>query len=85
MILLWGTMEDEPMAMAHAALVRAGAEFFFLDHRKIFTSDIDCSFSTKAGGRCIVTVGDASIDMETVKVAYQRGSVFYDYVEMRVR
>jgi hypothetical protein len=78
-------MEDEPMAMAHAALVRAGAEFFFLDHRKIFTSDIDYSFSTETGGRCIVTVGDASIDMDCVKVAYVRGSVFYDYEEMRGR
>jgi hypothetical protein len=85
MILLWGTMEDEPMAMAHAALVRAGAEFFFLDHRKIFTSDIDYSFSTETGGRCIVTVGDASLDMDSVKVAYLRGSVFYDYDEMRGR
>lgn len=73
------------MAMAHAALVRAGAEFFFLDHRKIFTSDIDYSFSTETGGRCVVTVGDASIDMDSVKVAYLRGAVFYDYEEMRGR
>jgi glutathione synthase/RimK-type ligase-like ATP-grasp enzyme len=85
MILLWGTMEDEPMAMAHAALVRAGADFFFLDHRKIFASEIDYSFSPEGGGRCIVTVGDASLDMDTVKVAYVRGAVFYDYEEMRDR
>jgi len=83
MILLWGNLDDKSMAMAHAALVRAGAEFTFLEHRKIFTSDIDCVFDPENGARCTVTVGGDTIDIARVKVAYVRGSNFYDYDDLR--
>jgi len=83
MILLWGNLDDKPMAMAHAALVRAGAEFTFLEHRKILKSEIDYVFDPETGARCTVTVGGDTIDMARVKVAYVRGSNFYDYDELR--
>jgi hypothetical protein len=82
-ILLWGTMDDAPMAMAHAALAQAGAEFVFLDHRKIFTSDIYYEFDPKRGARCTIASSGATIDMAQVKVAYVRGSNLYDYDEVR--
>jgi hypothetical protein len=85
MILLWGSMDDEPLAMARAALEKAGAEYFFLDHRRIFTSEIDYAFKAGTGGRCSVTQGDAGIDLASVRAAYVRGSSFYDYEEMRGR
>jgi glutathione synthase/RimK-type ligase-like ATP-grasp enzyme len=83
MILLWGIMEDEPMAMAHAALQKAGAEFFFLDHRKLFTSDIECKFGAGTDGRCTVTVGSMTVDLESIRAAYVRGYNFCDYEEMQ--
>ena len=85
MILLWGLMEDDPMGMAHAALERAGADFLFLDHREIFTSEIDCAFSDETGGRCTVTQGAATIDLASVRAAYVRGYNFHDYEEMQDR
>jgi glutathione synthase/RimK-type ligase-like ATP-grasp enzyme len=85
MILLWGLLEDPPMAMAHDALVRAGADCFFLDHRRIFTSDIDYAFSAETGVRCTVTQGASTIDLGSVRAAYVRGASFYDYEEMQDR
>ena len=83
MILLWGTMDDSPLATTHSALARAGADFYFLDHRKIAASEIDYAFSAETGARCVVRVAGTPIDMARVKVAYVRGSDFYDYDEFR--
>ncbi len=85
MILLWGTMDDEPLEMTAAALTRAGAEHVFLDHRKIFTSEIEYTRDVKGMQRCIVTANDTAIDMSAVNVAYVRGSDFNDYEEMHER
>jgi glutathione synthase/RimK-type ligase-like ATP-grasp enzyme len=85
MILLWGSMDDEPMAMARLALERAGADIFFLEHRKIFASDIDGAFGAEAGDRCTVTDGAAEFDLGDVKAAYVRGGDFLDYAEMQGR
>jgi glutathione synthase/RimK-type ligase-like ATP-grasp enzyme len=82
-ILLWGTMDDEPMAMAHAALMKARAEFLFLDHRTIFTADVDYAFDPERGARCSVMSGETALDMARVKVAYVRGSNLYDYDDAR--
>jgi glutathione synthase/RimK-type ligase-like ATP-grasp enzyme len=71
------------MAMARAALARAGADLFFLDHRAIFTSDIDYAFDAEHGARCTVTLDEAAVDVARVKVAYVRGSDLYDYDEVR--
>jgi glutathione synthase/RimK-type ligase-like ATP-grasp enzyme len=85
MILLWGSMEDEPLSMARAALERAGADFLFLDHRRIFASEIDWDCGAGTGGRCTVTQGGAEIDLSGVRAAYVRGSSFFDYEEMQDR
>jgi hypothetical protein len=81
-ILLWGTMEDDPLAMTHEALVQAGADFVFLDHRQIFSSEIDYSFGSDASERCVVTQGEQTIDLARVTVAYPRGSDIFDYDEL---
>src|ERR1039458_1258418 len=73
MILLWGLMEDEPMGMAHAALTKAGADFFFLDHRKVFTSEIEYAYDA------------GTVDRGGVRAAYLRGYNFLDFEEMRDR
>jgi hypothetical protein len=83
MILLWGTMDDLPMALTREALTQAGADICFLDHRAISASEIDYAFSPKNGARCFVRVANTSIDMTAVSVAYVRGSDFYDYDEFR--
>jgi glutathione synthase/RimK-type ligase-like ATP-grasp enzyme len=75
-------MTDDPMAMARAALTWAGAEPFFLDHRKIFTSEIEYAFDGR-GEACTVTVDQTVLDMSAINVAYIRSSNFYDYDEMR--
>jgi glutathione synthase/RimK-type ligase-like ATP-grasp enzyme len=78
-------IEDDPMAMAHAALKRAGAQFIFLDHRKIFTSEIDFEIGAGTSDRCTVTVDSTTIDLEGVRAAYVRGFNFCDYEEMQDR
>jgi glutathione synthase/RimK-type ligase-like ATP-grasp enzyme len=81
-ILLWGALDDEPMAMTFEALLRANAEFVFLDHRKIFTSEIEYAFESSGVSRCFVRADELSIDMTEVEVVYERGSDFYDYEEL---
>ncbi len=83
MILLAGTLEDDPMALAHAALRSAGAEVFFLDHRNLAQSEIDCEFTSAGGFRCTVAQGARSIDLAKVGAAYIRGYSAVDYEEMR--
>ncbi|HYW82256.1 MAG TPA: hypothetical protein VFB30_03310, partial [Spirochaetia bacterium] len=85
MILLWGLMEDEPMGMAHAALAKAGADCFFLDHRKVLTSEIEYAYGAGTGGRCTVTQGAETVDLGSVRAAYLRGYNFLDFEEMRDR
>ncbi len=82
MILLWGTLGDEPMTLARAALSRAAADPVFLDHEQIFTSTIDWTIDNREE-RCTVTAGESVLDLSAVTVAYVRGGNFYDYEEMR--
>src|ERR1700744_5607227 len=78
-------MEDDPLAMTLAALVRAGADFVFLDHRQIFTAEIEYSFGADGSERCLVFQGGRTIDLSRVRVAYPRGSDIFDYDEFRGR
>lgn len=82
MILLWGTMEDDPFKMTAAALAQAGADYVFLDHRRIFNSEIEYTLDFERAGRCMVMVDNAAIDISAVNVAYVRGADFCDYDEM---
>jgi hypothetical protein len=82
-IFLWGTLDDAPMAIACAALSQAGAEYVFLDHRKIARCEVDSVISGATGDRCTVTVEGKTIDVTGVTVAYVRGLNFFDYDEFR--
>jgi hypothetical protein len=79
MILLWGLMADAPMRMLYDELSSAGANFFFLDHRKIFSSEIEYSFCPEKGERCLVHVAGKTLDLGTVRAAYIRPYNFRDY------
>lgn len=78
-------MEDDPLAMTLAALGQAGADFVFLDHRQIFTSEIEYSFGGDGSERCLVSQGGRTLDLSRVRVAYPRGSDIFDYDELRGR
>jgi len=83
MILLWGLMADSPMAMVRAELEKAGAEFFFLDHRQIFNTSIEYVYDGVNKPVCkITTVDGAVINLSDVNVAYVRPYNFRDYAEM---
>jgi glutathione synthase/RimK-type ligase-like ATP-grasp enzyme len=82
MILLWGLMEDAPMNMAYAELAKTGADFFFLDHRKIFDSDIEYTFSIKDGAKCFIDIEGVRLDLDNVRAAYIRPYNFRDYSQM---
>jgi glutathione synthase/RimK-type ligase-like ATP-grasp enzyme len=83
MILLWGLLEDPPMSMVYTELQKSGANVFFLDHREIFASEIECEFNPRAGDQCVIRTRDATLDLSQVKVAYVRTYSFYDYAEMQ--
>jgi hypothetical protein len=82
MILLWGIMEDTPMNMAFAELSALGANFFFLDHRKIFESEIEYTFNSEEGAKSIIRVDGRELDLDDVMVAYLRPYSFRDYSQM---
>ena len=82
MILLWGLLEDTPMGMVHAELEKLGAHVFFLDHRRIFTSEIEYTFSAETGDHCVIHTQDEAIDLSLIKAAYIRPYSFYGYIEM---
>jgi hypothetical protein len=83
MILLWGLLEDDPMDLAHAALHSAAAEFYFLDHQKILSADIECRIGPPGPCSCILTDGAEMIDLTNVKAAYVRGFNLLDYPELK--
>jgi hypothetical protein len=83
LIFLWGALDDAPMAIACAALRQAGAQFVFLDHRKIARCEIDSVINGADAERCTVTVEGATIDITGVTVAYVRGLSFYQHDELR--
>ncbi len=82
MILLWGLKKDSPMSRVAEELEAAGADYFFLDHRRIFQSDIGYNYMERTGGRCLLHTDGVTIDLEQVRVAYARPYNFYDYPEM---
>ncbi len=82
MILLWGLKADAPINMVRLELEKAGADVFFLDHRKIFHSDIEYTFSEKTGINCILKVDGITLDLNLINIAYIRPYSFLDYPEM---
>jgi glutathione synthase/RimK-type ligase-like ATP-grasp enzyme len=82
MILLWGLKADAPINMVRLELEKAGADVFFLDHRKIFHSEIEFTFSEKKGINCVIRVEGIMLDLNLIKVAYIRPYSFFEYPEM---
>jgi len=82
MILLYGLIEDTPLTMVHEKLEKAGADFLFLDHRKIFDYDIEYAFSNEGGSKCIIQINGARLDLDDINVAYLRPYNFMDYPQM---
>ena len=83
MILLWGLTEDACMNMALNELERSGADFVFLDHRKIFSSDIEYTFNAESGEKCILQSDGKTFDLSKIKVVYLRPYNFFDFEEMQ--
>jgi len=82
MILLWGLRADAPINMVRLELEKAGADVFFLDHRKIFQCDIEYTFRQETGMTCVLKVDGTTLDLNLIKVAYIRPYSFMDYPEM---
>ncbi|MDH4099947.1 MAG: RimK domain-containing protein ATP-grasp [Nitrospirota bacterium] len=70
MILLWGVMQDKPLAAVHGALQRQGAEVRVIDQLDILETGVDLTVDGRVEGR--VTVGDVSIDLGDVTAVYLR-------------
>jgi len=75
-------MADAPMSMVYTELEKAGANFFFLDHKKIFNSDIEYSLNAETGTTCIIHVNGLKLNLDDIRVAYIRPYNFRDYKEM---
>ena len=70
MILLWGVMQDKPLAAVHGALQRQGAEVRVIDQLDILETGVDLTVDGRVEGR--VTVGDVSTDLGDVTAVYLR-------------
>jgi glutathione synthase/RimK-type ligase-like ATP-grasp enzyme len=82
MILLWGLMDDAPLSMVYKELEKAGADVFFLDHREIFNSDIEYTYSDEDGAKCIIDIEGTKLDLDMIHAAYLRPYNFRDYPQM---
>jgi glutathione synthase/RimK-type ligase-like ATP-grasp enzyme len=82
MILLWGLKADAPMNLVREELERAGVNFFFLDHHKIFRSEIEYAFDPKGGMKCVINIDGAVLDLDLISVTYTRPYNFMDFREM---
>jgi glutathione synthase/RimK-type ligase-like ATP-grasp enzyme len=68
--LLWGIAEDSPLAAVHAALVRRGAPFAFLDQRRAEQTAVALRTNGSVGGS--VACGATFVDLGTVRSMYLR-------------
>ena len=83
MILLYGIEEDSPISLVKDELAHAGADYCFLNHRNIFNSSIEFTFSKKKSAEIIIHSPGLTIDFSQVTAAYARPYNFMDYVEMK--
>ncbi|WP_406389673.1 RimK family alpha-L-glutamate ligase [Streptomyces sp. NBC_00887] len=70
MILLWGLLQDMPLARVHAELQRLGAPVVFVDQRAVLDSGIRVEVDDDIRG--VLTVGDVEVDLMDVTAAYVR-------------
>jgi glutathione synthase/RimK-type ligase-like ATP-grasp enzyme len=83
MILLWGLLEDDSTGLVHDALEKSGAKFFFLDHRRIFTSEVEFEAGLGSDIKGTLSDGQRSLNLAEIGAAYFRGYNFLDYEEMQ--
>lgn len=70
MILLWGILQDEPLAAVCASLRRMAVPFVFLDQFKILDTKTELSVDSKISG--IVRICNETIDLAKIKSVYIR-------------
>ena len=70
------------MNLVREELERVGANYFFLDHRQIFRSEVEYTFDVKTGANCKINIDGVKLDLDLVNVAYMRPYNFMDYTEM---
>ncbi|GAA3788777.1 RimK family alpha-L-glutamate ligase [Streptomyces phyllanthi] len=70
MILLWGLLQDSPLARVRAELQRLGAPVAFVDQRAILDSGIRVDVDDAI--RAVITMGDLEVDLADVTAAYVR-------------
>ncbi|MFI9152425.1 RimK family alpha-L-glutamate ligase [Streptomyces sp. NPDC053367] len=70
MILLWGLLQDMPLARVRTALRNLGASVLFVDQRAVLDSGIRVEVDDGVHGA--ITVGDTVVDLADVTAAYVR-------------
>lgn len=83
MIFLWGLVEDMPMKMVYDELQRKKANIFYLDDRDIFNFEIENTYSSEEGEKCVLHCGERTLNLEDVKAAYIRPYGFNNYEQMK--
>lgn len=70
MIVLWGLMQDRPLAAVHRALQGRGADVAVLDQLDILETKVELSVNGRVDGR--VRVGGTAVDLGKVSAVYLR-------------
>jgi glutathione synthase/RimK-type ligase-like ATP-grasp enzyme len=70
MILLWGILQDRPLALVRAALARRGAAVFMLDQKDAARAQIQLRVDADVAGA--IQVGDERCDLAAVSAVYVR-------------
>lgn len=70
MILLWGILQDKPLAAVCASLRRMAVPFIFLDQFKILDTKIELSVDSEISGT--VRICNETIDLAKIKSVYIR-------------
>jgi hypothetical protein len=70
MILLWGILEDKPLATVYDTLNRMGAPVVLVDQDSIFSTELDLSIGYDVEG--ILRVSKGSIDLSSITCSYLR-------------
>ncbi|HET7153046.1 MAG TPA: ATP-grasp domain-containing protein [Candidatus Kapabacteria bacterium] len=82
MILLWGLLEDPPMCMVYEELIDLDADIFFLDHKEVFTADIEFKYGDTVD-EAWLHAGGRTLDLNRVTAVYARPYDYRQYDEMQ--
>jgi hypothetical protein len=70
MILLWGLLQDEPLAAVYNALQRRGAPVEFLDQEAVLATEVELCVDSDVRG--LLRIGDRKSDLGAVTGVYLR-------------